>query len=1534
MVEIASFVLDIVKCLAAPIGRQFMYLYNYKKNIDNLQDEVKNLKNTSEEVQVKVVAAEINVEEIKQSVKDWQTKVNNTITEAEKLIEEKENNPRCFKGLCPNCITQYKHSKKAFKLKRDDIVPLLLQEERFDTISYSSIQSNYEKNFDKLRDDVSKLKNARSKVQRMVEKAEKNVEEIEEDVKKWLEDVDSIIVKAAELIENQSSVGTDWETRYRNSKAASELMVDNIGPLLQQGERFDKASHPTIHKEIWLRSNEDYLAFESRNSTVKNVLDTLHDEEIDMVGVYGMGGLGKTTLVQEIGRKAEKDKLFDEIVFVEVTETPDTKKIQTIIANKLRLKFEDAMEDENQRANKLYSRMEKKNILLIVDNIWEELTLEKIGIPFGADRGRSKILMTTRNVDVLEKMGSTTNFKMGILNEEEAWRLFKKMTGNVIQTPGLNSLPKDVCKECGDYHVLTERNDIEREWKDKDKLRKCTIVSLVGNNIITQLWPEALDCPKLEFLRGSSFEIPKEFFTVMPKLKVLNLFGIQQSLLSSLDLLTNLQTLYLDDSEIEDIAIIGKLKKLKVLSLRNTNIEELSTEMGQLTGLKILDLSNCWQLKVIAPNVISKLSQLEELYIKGCSIQWKVEVLEELKHLSQLTSLEIYIKDKKMMPKDFYSRELKRCNISIEDELFDDYDWYQFSRIFKFQYDFTISLEELRILKNVELLRLVGSRRDDNNLKPLFNEKVFFTNLMALELKNISSGKIWDNQFPTLLSSSYQNLTHFILKSCRKIKYVFPSSIAKSLQTLQHLQTMDCKILEEIVAEEEGAKVAVNFAFPQVTNLRLEKLPNLIAFYPGIHTYELSMLKRLVIKECEKFTSKYLSFQENSFQIPEPKSLCLAHKINSNLEDLNLKNKLRQIRWRSRFKTLEIEDDESTNIPLGLLQRFENLEVLQLAWCRYEEMFSCGKDEKHMQITLLTSFQNLKVLNVSQCRELMKLMTHSMAKSLVQLRELSVEGCETMIEIVENEGDATTSIEIAFDNLKKLSLKDLKSLICFCFGNYSFNFSSLEELIIRECPNMKTFSQGILSTPKLHKVNYEGFNETNMKWEKIKEVENEGNDLNKSIQGAYKIQDISLDLKYKAFKDVNSTEICYNQHPNFFYESLTHLFLWNCGNIKYAFPSSIAKSLHQLQQLKIQNCKALEEIVAKEEGANAVVNFFFPHVTSLKLEDLPELTTFYLGIHTFEWPMLKELVVKNCDKFTSKHMSFQENSEEGELHISKPKSIFLDDKINQDLEVFELRNDMKRIIWQSGSKTFEISYDNLTNIPLGLLQRFENLKELKLDMCDMKELKLYRCDQYKELFFPNFQNLEVLEVHRCSKLMSLMPFLASFQNLNVLRVSNSNGLMKLITPSTARNLVQLREMTVMNCGMLIEIVENEGEQDATTSIEIVFDNLKKLSLVNLQSLTCFCSGNYSFKFPSLEKLIIRFCPNMKTFSQGILSTPKLYKVDYMSLNMTKRVPKEMKVENKENDLNTTIQQAHQKEIVQISVKDSKKEFESFSSIGN
>ncbi|XP_031254305.1 probable disease resistance protein At4g27220 [Pistacia vera] len=661
-----------------------------------------------------------------------------------------------------------------------------------------------------------------------------------------------------------------------------------------------------------------------------------------------MGGLGKTTLVQEVGRKAEKDKLFNDIVFVR---NFGCKKVQTEIADKLGVEFNNESERQVGYMRDGIAVEDPINFR----HILEDLDLKTIGIPSKMDHGGCNVIQTcelnslsndvckecgglpivictiakalrnkrqksqwedalrvlrmpspTKFTRLLEKeylkiklsydyleddelkktfiisslMENNTSlsdlfkniFSLGILEganltiEQARNRLdlvVKELKDSCLLLDGsteerfsMHDVVRIIAITCGyiDHHVFTKRNDVESEWKDKDKLGKCTMISVVGNNIITQLSPEGLDFPELEFFymsKGGSFRILKEFFAVMPKLKVLNLFKIQQSSLpSSLDLLTNLQTLCLEDTKIEDIAIIGKLEKLKILSLKNSNLEELPTEIGRLTQLRLLDLSNCVQLQVIAPNVISKLSQLEELYMKGCCIQWKVEELKELKHLSQLTSLEIDIEDNKMLPEDFFFKELRRCKITIGDwsryarmdyELLWSFGWrnYECSRMLEFKYDSSISSEELQIFKNVELLRLAEFSEDDNNLTPLFNKKVIFSNLMALELKVTSSRKIWDIQQPPTFMSS---LTRLNLHGCRKIKYAFPISVAKSLSTLQDLQISNCKVLEEIVAEE-GAKAVVDFAFPQVTFLKLENLPKLTAFYHRRDFWQLPILE-------------------------------------------------------------------------------------------------------------------------------------------------------------------------------------------------------------------------------------------------------------------------------------------------------------------------------------------------------------------------------------------------------------------------------------------------------------------------------------------------------------------------------------------------------------------------------------------------------------------------------------------------------------------------------------------------------------------
>ena len=124
------------------------------------------------------------------------------------------------------------------------------------------------------------------------------------------------------------------------------------------------------------------------------------------------------------------------------------------------------------------------------------------------------------------------------------------------------------------------------------------------------------------------------------------------------------------------------------------------------------------------------------------------------------------------------------------------------------------------------------------------------------------------------------------------------------------------------------------------------------------------------------------------------------------------------------------------------------------------------------------------------------------------------------------------------------------------------------------------------------------------------------------------------------------------------------------------------------------------------------------------------------------------------------------------------------------------------------------------------------------------------------------------------RLKNIVPFSStSFHYLQTL-VFESDLLISLLTPSTARTLVQLKHITICTCKRMREIVANE-ESEAEAGDEIAFNNLTSLVLLELPSLTAFHMGNRTIKFPSLDCVYVYNCPQLKIFCSGNLSTPKL-----------------------------------------------------------
>uniref|UniRef100_A0A2N9J9G7 Uncharacterized protein n=1 Tax=Fagus sylvatica TaxID=28930 RepID=A0A2N9J9G7_FAGSY len=82
--------------------------------------------------------------------------------------------------------------------------------------------------------------------------------------------------------------------------------------------------------------------------------------------------------------------------------------------------------------------------------------------------------------------------------------------------------------------------------------------------------------------------------------------------------------------------------------------------------------------------------------------------------------------------------------------------------------------------------------------------------------------------------------------------------------------------------------------------------------------------------------------------------------------------------------------------------------------------------------------------------------------------EIASEECEAVDEIASEKREAVG--EITFRQLKSLMLHSLDSLTSFYSGNCTIIFPSLEELTVTKCPQLKIFSNGVVSAPKLKGV--------------------------------------------------------------------------------------------------------------------------------------------------------------------------------------------------------------------------------------------------------------------------------------------------------------------------------------------------------------------------------------------------------------------------------------------------------------------------------
>ncbi|XP_037474480.1 disease resistance protein RGA2-like [Triticum dicoccoides] len=226
-----------------------------------------------------------------------------------------------------------------------------------------------------------------------------------------------------------------------------------------------------------------------RDKIIRQLTTSKANEDISIIPVVGLGGIGKTTLVESV--LADKRVAgFDFKLFVHVSKPFDLDKIGRAILKSLNSNINLhnctlPFLDEN-----LKKELANKKYLIVLDDLWEENgeDLEKLKQMLLHGMKGSRILITTRNQLVVERLRTgflanerkicpvleSDQINLGVLSSDDCWELMKvKAFGPDHDQSRLEDVGRQIAEKCGGLplvanalgQVMSDLRDV-KAWED------------------------------------------------------------------------------------------------------------------------------------------------------------------------------------------------------------------------------------------------------------------------------------------------------------------------------------------------------------------------------------------------------------------------------------------------------------------------------------------------------------------------------------------------------------------------------------------------------------------------------------------------------------------------------------------------------------------------------------------------------------------------------------------------------------------------------------------------------------------------------------------------------------------------------------------------------------------------------------------------------------------------------------------------------------------------------------------------------------
>eukprot|EP00268_Persea_americana_P024758 TRINITY_DN2416_c0_g1_i1.p1 TRINITY_DN2416_c0_g1~~TRINITY_DN2416_c0_g1_i1.p1 ORF type:complete len:865 (+),score=120.96 TRINITY_DN2416_c0_g1_i1:1768-4362(+) len=246
-----------------------------------------------------------------------------------------------------------------------------------------------------------------------------------------------------------------------------------------------------------LINDDKIVGLEDGLDTIERwVLQT--DELFTMIGIVGMGGIGKSTLAQKICSRLKHS--FEYIAFVPVSQCL---KFEDVLLEMLREKIASKSSHSGGEVHELLDmlkrELEDKKYLLVLDDVWETAegmwwdNLNSI-LP---KRNGGCVIVTTRKLKVAGSMGVDRNHihQVKTLSHDDSWSLFTKIafarTGGKCCNPDLEHFGKEIIARCEGLPLaitavggmMLAKGDSVQEWRRTSMHQKDEIGMLVMSRL-------------------------------------------------------------------------------------------------------------------------------------------------------------------------------------------------------------------------------------------------------------------------------------------------------------------------------------------------------------------------------------------------------------------------------------------------------------------------------------------------------------------------------------------------------------------------------------------------------------------------------------------------------------------------------------------------------------------------------------------------------------------------------------------------------------------------------------------------------------------------------------------------------------------------------------------------------------------------------------------------------------------------------------------------------------------------------------------